>query len=107
MIDAHVIAEATSGGLSSADLLAASITLFVFIVVPLIIWAIRSLINEAKRRTTDSINLASMAKSNNEINDKLDQYMDHNNGQIVKIKEDIASVKTAIGMTRNGRNSGS
>lgn len=93
---------ASGGGISGADVFAAAITIFVFIIVPLVIWAIRSLIGEAKRRTEDSMNLREIARSNKAVEQKLDGYMDRNDAEIVHIKEDIAGVKALVNIGRNG-----
>jgi hypothetical protein len=108
IIEAATIAAeqaAAGGGISSADLLAGGITIFVFIIVPLMVWAIRSLINEAKRRTEDSLNLREIARSNKSVENKLDEYMDRTDTKIVIIKEDIAGIKSIIRTGHNGHRS--
>lgn len=105
IVEAATVAAAqaaSGGGISSADVFAAGITIFVFIIVPLMIWAIRSLINEAKRRTEDSMNLREIARSNKAVEQKLDSYMDRNDAEVVHVKEDIAAVKALVNISRNG-----
>ena len=102
---AHVVAQASSGGISTADVFAAAITIFVFIIVPLLIWAVRSLINEGKRRTEDSLNMAATRKSNDDLVVLLKEHIEKEDAAIVEIREDVAGLKAIIrlGGRENGR----
>lgn len=99
MIDAavlsHVLAAGESG-ITTGDVLAAAITIFVFIVVPLLVWAVRSLINEGKRRAVDSLNMAGSRKATEEVRDLLQKHVEKEEAQIVEIREDVAGLKAII-----------
>lgn len=82
-----------SSSITGGDLLAGGITIVVFLVIPFVIWIIRSLIGEAKRRTADSLNLASIAKSNQDLNHNFTNYAEKNDQTIVGIKQDIAAIQ--------------
>lgn len=96
MIDAQVLADAASGGISTGDVFAAAITVFVFIVIPLLVWAVRSLINEGKRRTEDSLNLAGGRKATEDVRDLLQKHIEKEEAQIIEIREDVAGIKAVI-----------
>lgn len=97
-------AQAASGGISTADVFAAAITLFVFVILPLLVWAIRSLINEGKRRTEDSLNMAATRKSNDDIRTLLEKHIEKEEKDMGDVKEDVAGLKAIIRMGgSNGR----
>lgn len=101
----HVMAQGASSGISTADVFAAAITIFVFIIIPLLVWAVKSLINEGKRRTEDSLNMAATRQSNDDIRALLKEHIEKEDAAIVEIREDVAGLKAIVRMGghQNGR----
>lgn len=101
MLDHALIAAQTSNSISTGDLLGAGVTIFCLVLIPMVVWLLKSLLSEAKRRTADSINLKSIADSNAEMKDSLKEYIVRNDAEMVHVKEQLAAIKAVLPRTNH------